>query len=163
MTPTSEDLKVELIKSQQLAVDEDGEVLVWAGNLASPATADAAPAMDQEHARMAHTPRHLVEKILTSRAALEGERKQVTGLFADLKGSTELIEGLNPEQAQRLLDPALHRQGRLCFTAFIEEGVPAMTINPPRYRRSFHGPLHGVRYAKAFLDAELQKVGFAVE
>jgi hypothetical protein len=51
----------------------------------------------------------------------------------------------------------------LSFTAFIEEGVPAMTINPPRYRRSFHGPLHGVRYAKAFLDAELQKVGFAVE
>jgi class 3 adenylate cyclase len=44
---------------------------------------------------------------LTSRAALEGERKQVTVLFADLKGSTELIRDLDPEAAQRLLDPAL--------------------------------------------------------
>ena len=40
--------------------------------------------------------------------ALEGERKQVTVLFADLKGSTELIEGLDPEEARQLLDPALH-------------------------------------------------------
>ena len=40
---------------------------------------------------------------------LEGERKQVTVLFADLKDSTELIRGLDPEAAQQLLDPALHR------------------------------------------------------
>jgi class 3 adenylate cyclase len=46
---------------------------------------------------------------LTSRSALEGERKQVTVLFADLKGSTELIRDLDPEAAQRLLDPALQR------------------------------------------------------
>src|SRR5262245_21448110 len=44
----------------------------------------------------AHTPSHLVEKILTSRAALEGERKQVTVLFADVKGSMELAEQLDP-------------------------------------------------------------------
>src|SRR5262249_56663173 len=50
----------------------------------------------------------LAEKILTSKSALEGERKQVTVLFADLKDSTELIRGLDPEAAQRLLDPALH-------------------------------------------------------
>jgi class 3 adenylate cyclase/tetratricopeptide (TPR) repeat protein len=49
----------------------------------------------------------LAEKILTSRRALEGERKQVTVLFADLKGSTELIRDLDPEAAQHLLDPAL--------------------------------------------------------
>jgi class 3 adenylate cyclase len=55
------------------------------------------------------TPQHLAERILTSRAALEGERKQVTVLFADLKGSTELIRDLDPEAAQRLLDPALQR------------------------------------------------------
>ena len=55
-----------------------------------------------------YTPKHLAEKMLTARAALEGERKQVTVLFADLKGSTELIAGLDPEQAQTLLDPALH-------------------------------------------------------
>ena len=54
------------------------------------------------------TPSYLAEKILISRTALEGERKQVTVLFADLKGSTELIEGLDPEEARTLLDPALH-------------------------------------------------------
>jgi class 3 adenylate cyclase/tetratricopeptide (TPR) repeat protein len=52
-------------------------------------------------------PAHLAEKILTSRAALKGERKQVAVLFADLKDSTELIHGLDPEAAQQLLDPAL--------------------------------------------------------
>src|SRR5207253_10469022 len=46
--------------------------------------------------------------ILTARPALAGERKQVTVLFADLKDSTELIHGLDPEAAQQLLDPALH-------------------------------------------------------
>src|SRR5215510_837904 len=55
-----------------------------------------------------YTPKHLAEKILTSRAALEGERKQVTVLFVDLKGSTELIADFDPEEAQTLLDPALH-------------------------------------------------------
>ena len=59
-------------------------------------------------APLTYTPPYLAEKIFTSRAALEGERKQVTVLFADLKGSTELIEGLDPEEARRLLDPALH-------------------------------------------------------
>src|SRR5439155_25430806 len=47
------------------------------------------------------------ENILTPRSALEGERKPVTVLFADLKGSTELIRDLDPEAAQTLLDPAL--------------------------------------------------------
>src|SRR5439155_4272080 len=60
-------------------------------------------------APLAYTPPYLVEKILTARSALEGERKQVTVLFADLKGSTELIRDLDPEAAQHLLDPALQR------------------------------------------------------
>jgi class 3 adenylate cyclase len=47
----------------------------------------------------AYTPPYLVEKILTTRRALEGERKQVTVPFADLKGSTELIGDLDPEAA----------------------------------------------------------------
>jgi predicted amidophosphoribosyltransferase len=45
----------------------------------------------------AYTPKHLADKILTSRSALEGERKQVTVLFADVKGSMELAEHLGPE------------------------------------------------------------------
>jgi class 3 adenylate cyclase/tetratricopeptide (TPR) repeat protein len=54
-----------------------------------------------------YTPKHLAEKILTSKAALEGERKQVTILFADLKGSMELLADRDPEEARKLLDPVL--------------------------------------------------------
>src|SRR5499425_2469365 len=56
-----------------------------------------------------YTPRHLAEKILTSKSALEGERKQVTVLFADLKGSMELLADRDPEEARKLLDPVLER------------------------------------------------------
>jgi Double zinc ribbon len=49
-----------------------------------------------------YTPRHLAEKILTSKAALEGERKQVTVLFADLKGSMELLADRDPEEGRGL-------------------------------------------------------------
>ncbi len=55
----------------------------------------------------AYTPKHLAEKILTSKTALEGERKQVTVLFADLKGSMELLADRDPEEARKLLDPVL--------------------------------------------------------
>jgi len=56
-----------------------------------------------------YTPTHLAEKILTSKTALEGERKQVTVLFADLKGSMELLGDRDPEEARKILDPVLER------------------------------------------------------
>jgi class 3 adenylate cyclase/tetratricopeptide (TPR) repeat protein len=96
-------LKDELIDAQRLASDEDGKVLVWTGD-----SVPAPPALKPEPAPLAYTPPYLTEKILTERSALEGERKQVTVLFADLKGSTELIRDLDPEQARAILDPALH-------------------------------------------------------
>src|SRR5216117_2343968 len=52
----------------------------------------------------AYTPQHLAEKILTTRAALEGERKQVTVLFADVKGSMELAEQVDPEEWHKIID-----------------------------------------------------------
>src|SRR2546425_6710477 len=55
----------------------------------------------------AYTPRHLVERILTSRGALEGERKQVTVLFCDIVESSGLAERLGPESMHQLLDRAL--------------------------------------------------------
>jgi class 3 adenylate cyclase/tetratricopeptide (TPR) repeat protein len=104
-----EDLKNELIEGQRLAVDELGNVLVWI-SAAGPASPAPSPSVaTQEHVPLTYTPSYLAEKILTSRSALEGERKQVTVLFADLKGSTELIRDLDPEAAQGLLDPALQR------------------------------------------------------
>ena len=103
-----EDLKEELIYAKRLAADEDGRVLVWLGTTVTPPPPAAAPVRAQERLPLTYTPSYLAEKILTSRSALAGERKQVTVLFADLKGSTELIRDLDPEQAQAILDPALH-------------------------------------------------------
>ena len=57
----------------------------------------------------AYTPNHLAERIRTSKAALEGERKQVTVLFADLKGSMELLADRDPEEARKILDPVLEQ------------------------------------------------------
>ena len=54
-----------------------------------------------------YVPRHLAEKILASRQSLEGERKQVTVLFADIRDSMKLIEGRDPEEAQKIIDPVL--------------------------------------------------------
>ena len=56
-----------------------------------------------------YTPTHLAERIRTSKDALEGERKHVTVLFADLKGSMELLADRDPEDARRLLDAVLER------------------------------------------------------
>src|SRR5262252_8145256 len=83
-------LKDEIISAQRLAVDEDNRVLVWVGQqpaaTAPPPVPETpalafAPAPDSEREPLSYTPKHLAEKILTSRSALEGERKQVTVLF----------------------------------------------------------------------------------
>src|SRR5262249_53014734 len=68
-----------------------------------------APSPVAPPAPAAYTPPHLAERILPSRHALEGERKQVTVLFADLKGSMELIADRDPEEIRRILDPVLER------------------------------------------------------
>src|SRR5262249_13334762 len=61
-----------------------------------------------------YTPKRLAEKILTSRSALEGERKQVTVLFADVKGSMDLAEQLDPEEWHKIMDR---------FFAILSDGV----------------------------------------
>src|SRR5262245_39515866 len=108
-----EDLKEELIYGQRVAVDEGERVLVWMDEhtAGTPSTSVRVPAPDDSQARapLSYTPPHLVDKILTSRSALEGERKQVTVLFADLKGSMELLADRDPEEARQLLDPVLER------------------------------------------------------
>src|SRR6266446_789578 len=103
-----EDVKNELIAGQRLAADEQGNVLVWTGTTVSAPPATAPPASTPERTPRAYTPPYLAEKILTSRRMLEGERKQVTVLFADLKGSLELIlADRDPEEARQLMDPVL--------------------------------------------------------
>jgi class 3 adenylate cyclase/tetratricopeptide (TPR) repeat protein len=73
------------------------------GQAIAAGSAAASPSPSPE----SYTPKHLAEKILTSKAALEGERKQVTVLFADLKGSMELLADRDPEEARKILDPVL--------------------------------------------------------
>jgi class 3 adenylate cyclase/tetratricopeptide (TPR) repeat protein len=61
-------------------------------------------AADRTDSPAAYTPRHLAEKILTSRGALEGERKQVTVLFADVQGSLDLAEQVDAETWHGIMD-----------------------------------------------------------
>src|SRR5262245_48352763 len=102
-----EDLKAELIVAKRLASDEAGQVLVWTGPSAALQTSDAGARtwdFSNPPPPASYTPKHLAERILTEQAAMQargvsdGERKTITALFADLKGSTALIEGLDPEE-----------------------------------------------------------------
>src|SRR5215475_10928679 len=101
-------LKDEIVAVHQLARDQEGKLLVWTGDTTA-AAPSLPPTPDQAHTPLTSPPPHLAEKILTSRSALEGERKQVTVLFADLKGSMELLADRDPEEARHLLDPVLER------------------------------------------------------
>jgi len=116
-----EDLKIELIKAEGVAVDENGEVLVWIGASSAPSSTFQVSGSHPPDARrqtldprpVNYTPPHLADRIRAEQTALEargnadGERKTITALFADLKGSTALIEGLDPEEARAIIDPAL--------------------------------------------------------
>src|SRR5215471_378010 len=102
-------LKDELIEARELALDKDGKMLVWNGEeAASPARASSS-----SQASVSYTPPHLAERIRAEQAALEarggtdGERKTITALFADIKGSMALMEDLDPEDARAIIDPVL--------------------------------------------------------
>jgi len=80
----------------------------FCGGCGAPIAQPAAPSgAGGVRAPQQYTPSHLAERILDERRALEGERKQVTVLFADLKGSMELLADRDPEESRRLLDPIL--------------------------------------------------------
>lgn len=107
-----EDLKEELLYSHPEVVDDAGRGLIWKAARETAAT----PALAQSPSSQppaSYTPQHLAERIraeqaaMESRGAADGERKTITALFADLKGSTALIEGLDPEDARAIIDPAL--------------------------------------------------------
>ena len=95
---TLEEVIEELVDVQRVARREDN-VLV----LATAPTGDVV-VESRERAPRDYTPKHLADKILQSKSALEGERKQVTVLFADVKGSMELAEQLDPEQWHGILE-----------------------------------------------------------
>jgi class 3 adenylate cyclase/predicted ATPase len=118
-----EALKEELLYAHSQVTDDEGRGLMWVGqdSLASSVQgleSKTLPSPDARHQTLdprpvSYTPPHLANRIRVEQAALEarsgtdGERKTITALFADLKGSTALIEGLDPEEAQAIIDPAL--------------------------------------------------------
>jgi predicted ATPase/class 3 adenylate cyclase len=101
-----------------------------------------------------YTPKHLADKILTSRTALEGERKQVTVLFADCVGFTELARAMDPEQLHQVMDGCFHRllesvhrfEGTV--NQFTGDGVMALFGAPIAHED------HAVRAVAAALDAQ---------
>lgn len=98
------DIAAELIEAEHVVRDEDGKVLVWIGATPSPSSELRVPSSTQPP--IAYTPPHLAERIRAA-TVTDGERKTITALFADLKGSTALIEGLDPEEARAIIDPVL--------------------------------------------------------
>ncbi len=123
-----EDLKEELIGAKRIAADEDGRFLVWTSrdslassvqNPGSTQVQDPETKVQSQKAQtpdpkpVSYTPAHLAERIQAEREAMEargnvdGERKTITALFADIKGSTDLIADLDPEEARTIIDPTL--------------------------------------------------------
>jgi len=128
-----------------------GECGARLGSQAQEQPAAQLPATVAAPAPETYTPRHLADRILASRAELEGERKQVTVLFADVVGSTELIRDLDPEDAKALLEPAVsamlsavHRfEGTVCRV--MGDGIAARRSDrrTPPTRRGWK--IHGGR------------------
>ena len=169
-----EDLKDEIIHAQRLAVDEDNRILVWVGEKESasapppapgtPALA-AAPAIDHAREPLSYTPKHLAEKILTSRSALEGERKQVTVFFCDLANSTATAEKIGPEAMHTLLNQffalaleAVHRyEGTI--NQFLGDGFMALFGAPIAHEdHARRGVLSALALQRALKEADLGKL-----
>jgi class 3 adenylate cyclase/tetratricopeptide (TPR) repeat protein len=160
-----EDVKVELIKGQRLAVDEGGEVLVWIGDAGTAPVPISVPVEPPRRTPLTYTPPYLAEKILTSRSALEGERKQVTVLFVDVSGFTSLSERLDPEEVHSLMNRAfefmlaeVHRyEGTV--NQFLGDGIMALFGAPIAHedhaQRAVHAAL-GIRHALEGYQAEIQ-------
>ena len=106
-----DDLKDELLFSHPEIGEIDGRGLIWNGETENVSQPQSPPSEPQSPST--YTPQHLADRIraeqaaMESRGAADGEPKTITALFADLKGSTALIEGLDPEDARAIIDPAL--------------------------------------------------------
>jgi class 3 adenylate cyclase/tetratricopeptide (TPR) repeat protein len=138
---------------------ENAPAIKFCGECGKPlaAASKSAPLPDPR----SYTPKHLAEKILTSRSAIEGERKQVTVLFADVKGSMDLAEQVDPEKWHKIMDR---------FFAILSEGVHRFEGTINQYTGDgimalFGAPIahedHAQRacYAALHLQQELRRYG----
>ena len=137
---------------------------------AAPSTSLPSPRFDTPEA---YTPKYLAEIILTSKAALEGERKQVTVLFADVKSSMELFAERDPEEARKLLDPvidqmmeAVHRyEGTVNHV--LGDGVVALFGAPLAHEdhavRACYAALRMQETVKRYADGVLRSEGIPIQ
>src|SRR5262249_338966 len=143
-----------------------------------PSTIDTASDLPQisrppEAQRQGSTPPHLAEKILQSRSALEGERRQVTVLFADMTGFTPLAEKLDPEEVHQIIDRCfefitteVHRfEGTI--NQYTGDGVMALFGAPVAHedspRRAVHAALGIQRALRAYAEELQEQRGLALQ
>src|SRR5215467_16056790 len=125
--------------SSTLAPAAEEEIAASSTSGPSAAFRDAAP--------VTYTPKHLAEKILTSKSAMEGERKSVTVMFADVSGFTAMSERLDPEEVHAIMDRAFeailgavhHYEGTI--NQFLGDGVMALFGAPLAHEDAVHGAL----------------------
>jgi hypothetical protein len=154
------DLLAELRYAYRNEILEEEQGMLWVGAARSTPPATAVPTAQTTLTPRTYTPDYLAEQILTSRSALEGERKQVTVLFADLKGSIELLAKRDPEEARKLLDPvlehmmaAVHRYEGM-VNQVMGDGIMALFGAPIAHEdhaRQGHGVPAGLRPAQSLL------------
>jgi class 3 adenylate cyclase/tetratricopeptide (TPR) repeat protein len=138
---------------------------------AAPASAPAAvtpPTAEAAAPRFAspdaYTPKHLVEKILTSRSVIEGERKQVTVLFADVSGFTAMSERLDPEDVHAIMDRAFEvilegvHQHEGTINQFLGDGVMALFGAPLAHEDHAHRALRAALAVQEKLEPLRQDV-----
>jgi class 3 adenylate cyclase/tetratricopeptide (TPR) repeat protein len=171
-----EDLKEALLYAHP-HVRDDGRGLVWREDLGAPPTVAPSAALDvtpaPRAAPLAYTPQHLAAKILTSRSALEGERKQVTVLFADVAGFTTLAEQLDPEVVHEIINRCfagitaeVHRfEGMI--NQYTGDGVMALFGAPLAHedspRRAVHAALGIQRAIRAVAQALQAERGLSLQ
>jgi class 3 adenylate cyclase len=138
----------------------------FCGECGTPLTAQSPPPpAASPPSPLSYTPGYLAEKILTAKTTLEGERKQVTVLFADLKGSMELLADRDPEEARQLLDPMLERM----MTAVHQYEGTVNQVMGDGIMALFGAPLahedHAVRacYAALAMQASVKKYSAGVQ
>ena len=166
-----EDLKEAILYAHPQVVD-DGQGLSWPDEtsitpetITTSASTPTSPPHAQEPEPLSYTPQHLAEKILTSRSALEGERKQVTVLFADVAGFSTLSEQVDAEAVHSIMDGCFdiltrhvhHYEGTV--NQFTGDGIMALFGAPITHED------HAVRALHATLDiqAALREYGAAVQ
>jgi class 3 adenylate cyclase/pimeloyl-ACP methyl ester carboxylesterase len=140
-----------------------------AAMVSEPAVATQSRSARENAPLQSYTPAHLIEKILGSRSAIEGERKQVTVLFVDVSGFTTLSEKLDPEEVYRIMDRAfeymldeVHRyEGTV--NQFLGDGIMALFGAPITHEdhpvRAVHAALGMQRALATYRDQLMAKRG----